>query len=365
MKERIKGKIPFVTTVYKKLTAKTWPQNSIVYYTGKHQERLNHNSLEKGASGSHAAVIYLAKEWVKLGFQVTVYSNCGKKEGIYDGVEYVNYYRFNWQDKFATLIIWKNPALLQYPVKADRIWFDWHDIVYPPKAFTSERLEKFDKIFAKSRYQRNLLPELPNSKFTIATNGVDKALANFFEHPKSPYKLIYTSRYYRGLESMLTYGWPIVKREIPEAELYIYYGFTKRDEGPKRAAWKQQMIELMNKPGVFEGGRIGQEQLMQEKSTSAIHYYGATYPEIDCISVRESALVGCIPVTTDFAALAEKPYCVKVSGEPSDRLTQEAVAEKVVELLKNPQQLESLRQKFHELAKAETWDRIAPLWLQH
>lgn len=365
LKEKIKKKVPVVARFYKKLTAKKWPQNSIVYYVGKHRESLTPYSLEEGASGSHAAVIYLAKEWIKLGRQVTVYSSCGDREGIYDGVAYINYHQFNWQDKFDTLIIWKNPALLHKPVKANRIWFDWHDVVYPPKAFTGERLEKFDKIFAKSYYQRQLLPELPDSKFAIATNGVDRAIGQFFDRPKSPYKLIYTSRYYRGLESMLTYGWPLIKQEIPQAELYIYYGFTKRDEGPNRAAWKQQMIELMKQPGIVEGGRIGQAQLIQEKSTSTIHYYAATYPEIDCISVRESAILGCIPVTTDFAALAEKQYSVKVAGEPGDRLTQEAVAKQIIELLKSPEQLELLRQKFHELAKKETWDKIAPLWLQN
>lgn len=365
LKEGLRCKLPFIVTLYKKLTAKQWPEKAIVFYTGKHREGLTPQSLKEGASGSHTAVIYLAKEWVKLGRQVTVYSSCGDREGIYDGVEYVNYYKFNWQDSFDTLIIWKTPALLQYPVKASQIWFDWHDVVYPPKVYTKERLEKFDKIFAKSKYQRNLLPEWPDSKFAIATNGVDKGISELFDRPKQPYKLIYASRYYRGLELMLTYGWPIIKEEIPEAELHIYYGFTKRDETPKRAAWKQQMISLMKQPGVFEHGRIAQDQLIREKSTASIHYYGSTYPEVDCISVRESAMVGCVPVTTELAALGEKPYCVKVPGEPESRETQEAVAKKVVELLQNPQELERIRQEFSVSVKAETWENIAPIWMQN
>ncbi len=364
LKEWSRLSLPSVVRLAKKLTAKKWPENSIVFYVGKHHEGLTPNSVQTGTTGSHLAVISLTREWVKLGRKVTVYSSCGDKEGIYDGVEYINYYRLNWQDTFDTLIIWKNPKLLKPYVKAKRIWFDWHDVVYPPEAFSQEILAKFDKIFAKSQYQRNLLPELPDSQFSIITNGVDKSIVELIEQPKDPYKLIYASRYYRGLESMLTYGWPIIKKEIPEAQLHVYYGWTRRDEYPERATWKQQMTELMDQPGVVEHGKIGQKELIFEKATSAIHYYACTYEEIDCISVRESAMVGCVPVTTDYAALSEKKYCLKVPGEAKDRETQEAIAYKIVELLRNTEQLESIRRQFQELAKAETWDNLAPQWLQ-
>lgn len=38
---------------------------------------------------------------MKLDYKVTVYSHCGTEEGIYDGVEYRNYNRFNRYDTFA------------------------------------------------------------------------------------------------------------------------------------------------------------------------------------------------------------------------------------------------------------------------
>ena len=165
---------------------------------------------------------------------------------------------------------------------------------------------------------------------------------------------------------MLTYGWPIIKKEIPQACLHIYYGwqcFNPRT--PEQKVWKDKMMELMKQPGVREGGRIGVEELIKEKSTAAIHYYGCTFQEIDCISVRESALVGCVPVTTNHAALGEKPYCLKVPGNPYLQETQESLAGKIVELLKNPQRLEEIRLKFQDFAKEETWDKIALAWLDY
>jgi hypothetical protein len=103
---------------------------------------------------------------------------------------------------------------------------------------------------------------------------------------------------------------------------------------------------------------------MQEKSRSSIHYYGCIWPETDCISVRESALVGCVPVTTKYAALAEKPYCIKVSGDPRAKRTQEALARRIVELLKNPKKLEKLSKKFKKSAAKDNWRNIAKLWLK-
>ncbi|MFM7792545.1 MAG: glycosyltransferase family 1 protein, partial [Microcystis panniformis] len=57
-----------------------------------------------------------------------------------------------------------------------------------------------------------------------------------------PYRLVYASRYYRGLESMLKHGWPIIKAAIPAAELHLYYGFTKRDEIGDRKEWRDNLI---------------------------------------------------------------------------------------------------------------------------
>ena len=90
-----------------------------------------------------------------------------------------------------------------------------------------------------------------------------------------------------------------------------------------------------------------------------------TYEEIDCISLRESAMVGCVPITTNYAVIKEKDYCIKVDGDPQAKETQEALADKIVELLKNRQELVDIREKIQEYVKHETWEHVAPLWLKN
>jgi len=349
----------------KYLQPTVWPEKSIVYLAGKTIEEWTPESLKTGLGGSETAIVQLSKEWVKLGYKVTVFGNCGAKEGMYDGVDYKNYYRFNKYDTFDTLIIWRAPWELDFKFKAKRIWLDCHDVLNPLE-FTQERIANVDKIFVKSRFHRDFIPHVPDDKIVIIPNGFDKELCRYNKAKRNPYSLIYSSSYDRGLEQMLTWGWPIIKKEIPEAELHIYYGWNLFDavhrNNPERMMWKKKMIELMSQDGVFEHGRIGHEKLLEEKSKSSIHYYVTNFEEIDCISIRESAAVGCVPVTSNYAALKEKDYVIKINGDPNLQKTHEDAAREIVWLLKT-KEMEKYRQEFKERARKESWQEQAKLWI--
>jgi len=337
-----------------------WPDRSIVFYTGHTDYVWSPENLETGLGGGDARIIYLTREWVKLGYQVTVYSNCGQKEGLYDGVQYLNYQKFNQYDRFDTLIMWHFAWRLKFPIIAKRVWLDLGKGVLLPEEAKYEKLKKYDKIFCKNNYHRSTLPEIPDGKIAIIPNGVESSYLELRQNEKDPDKVIYASNYIRGLERMLEFGWPIVKKAVPSAQLHIYYGWP-REVDP---AWKEKMLKLMNQPGVIEHGKVGRDRIMQEKSTAIIHYYGCTFKELDCNTVRESAFVGCIPVTTDYAGLQDKDYCIKIPGNPYQKETQEAVAGKIVELLPAPEKLVEIRQQFFECVKDETWERVAKLWLE-
>ncbi len=345
-----------------RINPQRWGNKSIVWYTGHTPNQWSPDSLKTGVGGSELALINLSKEWSKLGYQVTVYNNCGTKEGIYNGVKYCHYSKFNKYDTFDTLIIWRYPWRLYPKTKANRIFLEVQEVLLPEQVI-QKKLNKFSKIFVKCHYHRTLFPEISDEQIAIISNGSDDFL-KYQNQSKDPYKLIYASNYIRGLERMLTYGWPIIQKEVPQAHLHIYYGWSNLDESnSEKRVWKARMIELMKQPGVTEHGKVGLEELIKEKATASIHYYGCTFQETDCISVRESAMVGCLPVTTAHAALKEKDYCVKVSGNPYAQETQENLADKIVELLKNQQQLEKIRQESQELVKKETWKNIAKAWL--
>src|SRR3989338_575282 len=84
-----------------------WDQNTIAFLLGKQFTPWTPDGLNKPVEtflgGSEEAVVYLSEELTKLGWKITVYGEPSKKEGIYRGVRWLNYYRFNPKDRFNIL----------------------------------------------------------------------------------------------------------------------------------------------------------------------------------------------------------------------------------------------------------------------
>jgi tetratricopeptide (TPR) repeat protein len=151
-----------------------WGEKSIVYYAsfgGKFFEEWNAESLKSGIGGSETAVIQLAKRWQKLGYEVTVFCDCGDKQGVYEGVIYRPYWEMNFNDEFNILILWRSPHLLELDLHAKKLFMDLHDIC-SNLDWPKEKVDKIDKVFFKSKYQRKMLPTVPDSKAVIISNGI-------------------------------------------------------------------------------------------------------------------------------------------------------------------------------------------------
>jgi len=166
----------FVMQLSNSKPVKKWADNEIVYYASfaqKHFEEWTAKNLDSGIGGSESAVIYLSKEWVKMGYKVTVYCDCGNSAGIYDGVEYRHYNTVNFNDEFSTIIFWRSPHLLDLPLlKAKRIFMDLHDIA-DMSHWTPKRVAKVNKVFFKSKWHRRNLPNIPNDKAVVISNGIN------------------------------------------------------------------------------------------------------------------------------------------------------------------------------------------------
>ena len=163
----------FVQVIANQVQApKTWSDKSIVYYAGQSFEDWSDKSLDRGLGGSETAIVRLAQEWIKLGYEVTVYCNCGDEEGVRDGVTYKHFATINWNDTFNIFIIWRNPGVLDIDIKAAKILYDAHDIESNLN-WTPERIKKLHKAFFKSAWHRSNVPNLPDEKTAIIHNGIE------------------------------------------------------------------------------------------------------------------------------------------------------------------------------------------------
>lgn len=344
-------------------TSRKWANDTIAYYCHKTSEKWSPNSIGKGIGGSETAVIKLASHWAKAGYEVSVFCNCDKP-GVYDGVIYKNFDQFNVMDEYNILIIWRSlQLLLTNDITARKKYIDLHDIVKKEELHPSLP-DMVDGFFVKSKYHASMLEGVPEEKvFVVPNGGADEYKIN---EKRDPNYLIYASSYDRGLYHMLKWGWPKIKKAFPEAYLKIFYGWNGFDavsgNDLAKAQFKRVMKELMSQDGVEECGRISQEELAREKAKANIHYYVGDFQEIDCISVRESASLGAIPVVSGEACVfKEKDYCVLVDGDPTLQETQERGADVITELLRNRKRVEERRNEIN--VSEETWEKIAERWL--
>lgn len=143
-----------------------WPKGSVAYYCGQSYESWGPDTLDKGMGGSEEAVVYLSRE---LG-NVTVFNE--RPTTYWDGkVTYLPWTEINPNDEFDVFIAWRSPEVLR-DVKARLKLCDVHDIMPPKMLYAYEPY--VDKYMFKSRYHRELYPELPDSKCVVIGNGIKR-----------------------------------------------------------------------------------------------------------------------------------------------------------------------------------------------
>jgi tetratricopeptide (TPR) repeat protein len=150
-----------------------WGEKEICYFANfgqKHFMQWDGNSLKEGIGGSETAVIKLSEEWVKQGWSVTVYCD-PEKACVINGVKYFPYYWFNQEDLFNIFIQWRNNSLAG-KVKAKKFLVDLHDI-FDSSSYDVEKLKHIDKVMVKSRFHRDLAPNIPDSKVVIISNCIN------------------------------------------------------------------------------------------------------------------------------------------------------------------------------------------------
>lgn len=171
----ILGNLPFAQGIANSPdSGKKWGDKTITYYAsfgGEHFEKWDWKSLQKGIGGSETAVIELSERWAKDGYDVTVYADVEEESVSPSGVKWKHWYKLNWYDEFNIFILWRSPHLLGRDIKAKKLFMDLHDVA-SQLSWTEENMNKIDKVFFKSKYHRNNLPKLPESKVKIISNGI-------------------------------------------------------------------------------------------------------------------------------------------------------------------------------------------------
>jgi hypothetical protein len=154
--------------------------------------------------------------------------------------------------------------------------------------------------------------------------------------------------------------WPQIKKAIPDAEFHIYYGSELISEKTK-----QELEILFKQHGVYEHGRGTYEELLIERQRCLAQLYFTSSPlEIDCLSVREAAILGCIPILSTKAVFPERA-AIHIEGDPESKESLELAAANVIKLYGLPHETTTkYRTALMENALTQSWSQTAKLWLE-
>lgn len=346
----------------------------LVFYCGYTDREWTPESMKEGIGGSEEAIIHLAQGLADKGWNVTVYNNCGYKPLKFGKVEYRPFWEWNYRDKQDVVVVWRRPLPLDYPINADKIFLDLHDVIQPGE-LNEKRMENCTGVFVKSEFHKSLFPNVDEYKFITVPNGI---ISEKFEgkHDKDPMLMVNTSSPDRSLRALID-CFKEVKKQEPEAKCKWCYGWGVWDAvhaGDKeRLEFKENIQKEMKEVGIEEMGMISHEEVAELYKKATILAYPSEFAEIDCISLSKALASGCIPITTNFAAMGEKsPYgghyikskktadtwCVGSQFDFSMETGKKEWVKTAVEVLKGKQ----IKIKRDKVLKDFNWDNIISTW---
>jgi hypothetical protein len=333
--------------------------HDIVYYCGTFNGEWDPAGRSLG--GSEQAVVHTCAELVSKGKSVIVYGNVKEKE--YQGVKYLSYKKFSIRKKYKTLILWRlnGAMILSMDLHADRILVDLHDGFSAQHAVLKKYQQKVHTFLFKSRFHKNSFESvfqtvLPESQYRIQPNGVRiEEFSKDYGVQRDPYRFVYASSYDRGLLWIVKGLWPILRQIEPRCELHVYYGNVDKLKPETRAL----LQEVLLTEGVMNHGRQPVEILAREKQRAGFHLYPCfNNSEIDCITVRESLVAGCIPLLAKHGVFLERDG-VHLELDVMNPATFLRPALEILQLARNEERMESLRRSLRSSPTLTTWSDSA------
>mmetsp|Transcript_28630 Transcript_28630/g.64874 ORF Transcript_28630/g.64874 Transcript_28630/m.64874 type:complete len:796 (-) Transcript_28630:52-2439(-) len=357
------------------------PFKCVVIFARQYLEELSDHwgptKMLKGMGGANEAVVFASRQLVARGYTVVVYANPGPEDaGKEDefGVEWHPFWAYDEDNRPGVFVIWWHH---QDAVDVGRnawsryMWFHYRQYT---QRYTVNFMKTIDGAFAMSRYHADQMPDYAQDKTIVSANGIDASF--FMDGPNHGKRFIYASHPFYGLKTLLR-AWPEIHARVPNSSLEIYYGWTPgmlryiERVGPEGHAFKKNIDEMLEYPGVLSKGMVGQRELTRALSECGFYLYPCEIAEISSISLMRAQAMGAIPITSRFldSALNETagifdlgpPAQPGLIGKNPEWLQQWIDA--VVEASNHAERYSEHRKRMKEWARKKfSWERVGRQW---
>jgi glycosyltransferase involved in cell wall biosynthesis len=323
--------------------------------------------------GSEIALVYLSEIFAR-DYRVLIFGSYLFNETTINGVEYVNSIKFeDFQKNNSIEIIilsrYINPVI-DYNLKAKKIFILIQDVFLLPyyqgltiqnqaRGLFKNVIHKIDGIVTLTNWNKNTFVnqyDIDPDKVFIIGNAIktDKFKGDI---PKQKNKFIWTSHAGRGIDKLLEY-FHIVKKRIPDAELYIY-----RD----KTSFAQWSLDEMEKYDYFHfGGKIHNDKIIEEFQSSEMWFYPTDFTESCCISSLEAQMSKCVCVTSHYAGLietvADRGVLIKEPIWSEDY--KDKIINNVVKILNDEKLKKKYQDAGYKWAKTQSWENKAKEWYE-
>ena len=360
------------------------------------------STLEKrGLGGSESAVIRMAQELTKIGFEVTVFNDCESDDslpGMYDGVLYLPIAGGGPQDpiEFDVIVVSRSvkPILEDWPVvaRAKHVCLWMHDTFCEGDDQIEYLINigKLQEIFTLSDWHTGYVTHcdhgfrrnydvLKNHIF-MTRNGIGNMNPGWIDvRDKDPNLFVFNASVTKGMIPLVKQIWPKVKQQIPDAHLKIVGGYYKFREAAGPDQQQKDWADLMLCYGkdIDFTGVITQQEISDILRKASYMIYPVGFPETFGISTLE-ALAHNVPlITCQFGALEETAidlasWKIKYPVEPNwamqwlNQDTQvDLFVDKVVEAYYTPYLHQQKMYACNQVKDICGWDTVALQWKQH
>lgn len=359
------------------------------------------STLEKrGLGGSESAVIRMAKELVKIGFNVTVYNDCTSDDsnpGVYDGVVYTPIQAAHSPSVPSYDVVVVSRSIVPYEQNWNVCTQAKHKVLWMHDTFCEgdnliEDLVlqgRISEIFTLTDWHTAYVTHADHGKrrnFDIlknhifqTRNGIGNMNPGWIDiKAKDPDLFVFNASVTKGMVPLVKDIWPRVKQQFPQAKLKViggYYRF-RSDHGPDQQEmdWRQMVAEH---PEIDFTGVISQQEISEILRKASYMIYPAAFPETFGISTLE-ALAHNVPlITCRFGALEETAidiasYKIPYPVEPNwsipwlNRDMQvEIFVNAVIHAYTNKYLHQQKMYACNQVKDICTWDTIALQWKQH
>jgi GT2 family glycosyltransferase len=276
-----------------------WSKPRIAIWTGPGWEKWDHIKVDEGMAGSETWACYLAREFHKAGYQVTIYGD-PETEVSDDGVLYKSHEKFIPDSQylvFDALISSRSAEPCKINVHALKKYIMTHDVFLASDRNYDTAWNRVHGIACLSEWHKNFLSDwhgIPKDRIFLTANGLSPEHAwSWIERVKKP-GMVWSSSPDRGLLQLL-YILPEIREIEPAFELVVCYGFHNWKTSAiarndvKSLELIQKLQDMLEQPGVIYKGRVSKTELASLQGLYNCWLYPSWFTETFCVTAIENA----------------------------------------------------------------------------